>query len=126
MKSFGSSSYAGSANGDGKIAAKQAIVNGVRVAFKHYRQTRNLTFPKLELARLKELKLMEHENLNKFYGISFNQQNELMVLWVLCPRGSLEVNSKNLFMHIHRTFCSTGTLQSTGTFRSHLQRISSK
>lgn len=37
---------------------------------------------------------MEYENLNKFYGISFNQQNELLVLWILCGRGSLEVNDQ--------------------------------
>lgn len=92
-KSLSSVSYAESANSkaDGRIAAKQAVANGVRVAFKRYKQTRNLTFPKAELVRLKELKLLEHENLNKFYGISFNQQNELIVMWVLCPRGSLEV-----------------------------------
>lgn len=35
--------------------------------------------------------MVEFENLNKFYGIAFNQQNELIVLWILCQRGSLEV-----------------------------------
>ena len=37
-----------------------------------------------------QLKLIENENLNKFYGIAFNQQNELIVMWLLCNRGSLE------------------------------------
>jgi hypothetical protein len=50
-----------------------------------------LFYLKSELSRLKELKITESENLNKFYGISFNQQNELICLWVLCQRGSLEV-----------------------------------
>ncbi|CAD6193067.1 unnamed protein product [Caenorhabditis auriculariae] len=75
---------------NGLIAAKQAISNGVRVAIKRYRQLRNLSFPKNELRMLKELKMIENDNLNKFYGISFNQQNEFIVMWVLCSRGSLE------------------------------------
>uniref|UniRef100_A0A0K0FWN0 Guanylate cyclase n=1 Tax=Strongyloides venezuelensis TaxID=75913 RepID=A0A0K0FWN0_STRVS len=73
-----------------KLSAQQALCNGVKLAYKKYRQTRNLTFPKKELIILKELKLIEHENLNKFYGICFNQQNEFIVLWLLCQRGSLE------------------------------------
>src|SRR4051794_4321390 len=47
---------------------------------------------------------MEHENLNKFYGISFNQQNELIVLWLLCPRGSLEDALFNEELKISRNF----------------------
>jgi len=39
---------------------------------------------------------MENENLNKFYGISFNQQNEFSVLWLLCQRGSLEVKIRDI------------------------------
>jgi hypothetical protein len=37
------------------------------------------------------LRLIENDNLNKFYGISFNQQAEMIVMWLYCPRGSLEV-----------------------------------
>ncbi|CEF59372.1 Guanylate cyclase [Strongyloides ratti] len=73
-----------------KLSAQQAMCNGVKLAYKKYKQTRNLTFQKKELIILKELKLIEHDNLNKFYGICFNQQNEFIVLWILCQRGSLE------------------------------------
>ncbi|CAB3399460.1 unnamed protein product [Caenorhabditis bovis] len=91
-KSQSSGSFSGSMNSkqNGLIAAKQAVSNGVKVAIKRYQQVRNLTFPKSELRMLKELKIIENENLNKFYGISFNQQNEFIVMWVLCSRGSLE------------------------------------
>ncbi|KAH7716097.1 guanylate cyclase [Aphelenchoides avenae] len=94
-KSVHSSSYSDSLSDatskiNSRLSAKQAIANGVRCAFKKYRQTRNISFPKNDLARLKELKLVENENLNKFYGICFNQQNEFIVLWLLCQRGSLE------------------------------------
>ncbi|KAF1747315.1 hypothetical protein GCK72_023777 [Caenorhabditis remanei] len=91
-KSQSSGSFSGSMNSkqNGLIAAKQAVSNGVKLAIKRYQQVRNITFPKSELKLLKELKILENDNLNKFYGISFNQQNEFIVMWVLCSRGSLE------------------------------------
>ncbi|EGT29930.1 hypothetical protein CAEBREN_30737 [Caenorhabditis brenneri] len=91
-KSQSSGSFSGSMNSkqNGLIAAKQAVSNGVKLAIKRYQQVRNITFPKSELRLLKELKILENDNLNKFYGISFNQQNEFIVMWVLCSRGSLE------------------------------------
>ncbi|PAV62598.1 hypothetical protein WR25_26427 isoform A [Diploscapter pachys] len=92
-KSTVSSSFSGSQTSkerNGIINAKQATSNGVRLAIKKYQQMRNITFPKSELKLLNELKLIENENLNKFYGIAFNQQNEFIVMWVLCSRGNLE------------------------------------
>uniref|UniRef100_A0A915N7U3 Guanylate cyclase n=1 Tax=Meloidogyne javanica TaxID=6303 RepID=A0A915N7U3_MELJA len=61
-----------------RLQAKQAVANGVKCAYKRYQQTRNISFNKHDLSRLKELKIMENENLNKFYGICFNQQNEFI------------------------------------------------
>jgi len=87
-----------------KLSAKQAIANGVRVAVKRYTQNRNLTFSKADLMRLKELKSLENENLNKFYGMCFNQQNEMIVMWILCQRGSLEDVLFNNDMKIGRNF----------------------
>uniref|UniRef100_A0AC34Q670 Guanylate cyclase n=1 Tax=Panagrolaimus sp. JU765 TaxID=591449 RepID=A0AC34Q670_9BILA len=105
-KSIASGSFAGSlgSKANSRISAKQAISNGVRLAYKRYQQTRNITFPKIDLMRLKELKLIENENLNKFYGICFNQQNELLVLWLLCQRGSLEDVLFNEELKINRNF----------------------
>ncbi|KAH7726719.1 GCY-9 protein [Aphelenchoides avenae] len=94
----------GSTTVDARLAAKQAVANGVRCAYKKYLQTRNITFQKADLARLKELKLTEYENLNKFYGMCFNQQNELVVLWVLCQRGNLEDILFNDDMKVGRNF----------------------
>lgn len=102
-----------------RLSARQAIANGVRCSYKRYTQTRNISFPKLDLARLKELKLIENENLNKviiridysnfkltikFYGMCFNQQNEVLVLWLLCQRGSLEDVLFNDELKIGRNF----------------------
>ncbi|CAD5234237.1 unnamed protein product [Bursaphelenchus xylophilus] len=105
-KSVTSGSVSGSigSKANSRLSAKQAVANGVKCAFKRYQQTRNITFPKSDLSRLKELKLIENENLNKFYGICFNQQNEFVVLWVLCQRGSLEDVLFNEELKISRNF----------------------
>lgn len=52
-----SGSFAGSLNSraNSRLSAQQAIVNGVRCSCKRFYQTRNITFPKFELARLKEV-----------------------------------------------------------------------
>ncbi|KAK6766572.1 hypothetical protein RB195_026075 [Necator americanus] len=89
-RSQSSGSFSGSLGSKQMISGQQAMSNGVRLAVKRFQQMRNITFPKSELKLLKELKLTENENLNKFYGISFNQQNEFIVLWLYCNRGSLE------------------------------------
>ncbi|VDL73026.1 unnamed protein product [Nippostrongylus brasiliensis] len=89
-KSQSSGSFSGSLGSKQVVSAKVATVNGVRIAIKRFQQLRNITFPKSELKILKELKLIENENLNKFYGIAFNQQNEFIVGWLYCTRGSLE------------------------------------
>jgi len=38
-----------------RLSAKQANANGVRCAYKRFRQTRNISFSKEELSRLKEV-----------------------------------------------------------------------
>lgn len=38
-----------------RLSAKQAVANGVRCAYKRYQQTRNISFPKNDLSRLKEV-----------------------------------------------------------------------
>nr|CAD2203968.1 unnamed protein product [Meloidogyne enterolobii] len=104
--SHDSSSLQGSigSRANSRLSAKQAVANGVKCSYKRYAQTRSVTFNKHDLARLKELKVMENENLNKFYGISFNQQNEFIVLWLLCQRGSLEDVLFNEELKISRNF----------------------
>uniref|UniRef100_A0A914E165 guanylate cyclase n=1 Tax=Acrobeloides nanus TaxID=290746 RepID=A0A914E165_9BILA len=89
---------------DVRISANQAICNSVKVSYKRFQQNRNLTFSKPELAKLKELKFVENENLNKLFGICFNQQNEFLVAWVLCQRGSLEDVIFNTDIKISRNF----------------------
>ncbi|VDO42074.1 unnamed protein product, partial [Haemonchus placei] len=90
-KSQSSGSFSGSVGSKQVLSANQAMSNGVRIAIKRFQQMRNITFPKSELKLLKELKLVENENLNKFYGIAFNQQNDFIVMWIFCTRGSLEL-----------------------------------
>jgi len=40
-----------------RLSAKQANANGVRCAYKRFRQTRNISFSKEELSRLKEVEI---------------------------------------------------------------------
>ncbi|VDK74338.1 unnamed protein product [Onchocerca ochengi] len=87
-----------------KIPMERAMCNGVKLAVRRYRQTRNITFPKHELQILQQLKMLENENLNKFYGICFNQQNELLILWTFVTRGSLEDIIFNDEMKLNRNF----------------------
>ena len=65
--SHDSSSLQGSigSRANSRLSAKQAVANGVKCSYKRYAQTRSVTFNKHDLARLKELKVMENENLNK-------------------------------------------------------------
>lgn len=58
MGSVSAGSYgSGSVTADSRLSAKQAVANGVRCAYKRYQQTRNISFPKADLARLKEARI---------------------------------------------------------------------
>ncbi|KAM3715200.1 Receptor-type guanylate cyclase gcy-9 [Dirofilaria immitis] len=87
-----------------KIPMERAVCNGVKLTVRRYRQIRNITFLKNELQILKQLKMLENENLNKFYGICFNQQNELLILWTFVTRGSLGDIIFNDEMKLNRNF----------------------
>ncbi|MCP9260458.1 Guanylate cyclase [Dirofilaria immitis] len=65
-----------------KIPMERAVCNGVKLT----------------------LKMLENENLNKFYGICFNQQNELLILWTFVTRGSLGDIIFNDEMKLNRNF----------------------
>lgn len=45
----------GSEAANARLSAKQATANGVRCAYKRFQQTRNISFNKEELTRLKEV-----------------------------------------------------------------------
>lgn len=61
-KSFTSDSFNGSVDtetANARLGAKQANANGVRCSYKRFQQTRNITFNKEELSRLKEVVKMK-------------------------------------------------------------------
>ncbi|VDK45518.1 unnamed protein product [Anisakis simplex] len=86
------------------FGTQQVICNGIRLEARTYIQNRHLTFVRKELKLLKAVKLLENDNLNKFYGISFNQPNEFIVLWNYCQRGSLEDILFNEELKLGRNF----------------------
>ncbi|VDN82618.1 unnamed protein product [Brugia pahangi] len=103
-KSVNGSVISNESNTNQMLSMERAICNGVKLSVRRYHQTRNITFPKNELQILKQLKMLENENLNKFYGICFNQQNELLILWTFVTRGSLGDIIFNNEMKLNRNF----------------------
>uniref|UniRef100_A0A914XEL8 Guanylate cyclase n=1 Tax=Plectus sambesii TaxID=2011161 RepID=A0A914XEL8_9BILA len=71
-------------------SAKRAIVGVQHVVVNKYAQNSHITFNQRQLAHLYQLKQLNHENLNSFIGLSYNEQNELITCWQFCNRGSLE------------------------------------
>uniref|UniRef100_A0A915M913 Guanylate cyclase domain-containing protein n=1 Tax=Meloidogyne javanica TaxID=6303 RepID=A0A915M913_MELJA len=74
-KSFTSDSFTGSVEtemANSRLSAKQANANGVRCAYKRFRQTRNISFSKEELSRLKEDMLFNEElKISRNFQVSF-------------------------------------------------------
>ncbi|CAJ0604150.1 unnamed protein product [Cylicocyclus nassatus] len=64
--------------------------NDQKVFVKSYKQKRALSFTRAEMKQLDELRALSHTNVNTFIGMSFNQNNEMTVLWKHCSRSSLE------------------------------------
>lgn len=50
------------------------------------------------------MKQIANDNLNTFLGMSFNEKNQLCILWKYCSRGSLQDIVHNEDMHLDATF----------------------
>ncbi|RCN30281.1 hypothetical protein ANCCAN_23951 [Ancylostoma caninum] len=82
------------------------------VFVKTFRQKRAVNFTRAEMKQLNLLRNITNTNLNTFIGMSFNQSNEMMVIWKYCSRKSLDhlIFEKNL--RFGRTF--------QGSFLKHI------
>ncbi|EYC10243.1 hypothetical protein Y032_0056g2633 [Ancylostoma ceylanicum] len=67
-----------------------AYLNDQKVFVKTYRQKRAVNFTRAEMKQLNLLRNITNTNLNTFIGMSFNQSNEMMVIWKYCSRNSLD------------------------------------
>uniref|UniRef100_A0AAF5D7J4 Guanylate cyclase n=1 Tax=Strongyloides stercoralis TaxID=6248 RepID=A0AAF5D7J4_STRER len=55
-----------------------------------YPQKRIITFAREDIKLLNQMKLLVHDNLNPFLGMSFNEKDEMVVYWKFCSRGTVQ------------------------------------
>ncbi|KAK5973192.1 Guanylate cyclase, partial [Trichostrongylus colubriformis] len=55
-----------------------------------YPQRRPITFNRADMQLLTLMKQSIHDNLNPFLGMSFNEKDEMVILWKFCYRGTVQ------------------------------------
>ncbi|CAJ0579545.1 unnamed protein product, partial [Mesorhabditis spiculigera] len=55
-----------------------------------YVQRRPIVFSRFDKGLLSSMKQSVHDNINTFLGISFNEKEEVLLVWKFCSRGSLQ------------------------------------
>ncbi|CAD5234296.1 unnamed protein product [Bursaphelenchus xylophilus] len=74
-----------------RFAKHHAIVGtNTHASFHVYPQKRPIQFCREDLQLLTSLKLAVHDNLNPFLGMSFNEKEEMLILWKFCSRGTVQ------------------------------------
>ncbi|CAJ0602195.1 unnamed protein product, partial [Cylicocyclus nassatus] len=72
--------------------AKHHAVLGTNThaSFHVYPQRRPITFNREDMQLLTQMKQAIHDNLNPFLGMSFNEKDEMVLLWKFCSRGTVQ------------------------------------
>ncbi|KAK6043260.1 ligand-binding protein, receptor family [Cooperia oncophora] len=72
--------------------AKHHAVLGTNThaSFHVYPQRRPITFNRVDMQLLTLMKQSIHDNLNPFLGMSFNEKEEMVLLWKFCSRGTVQ------------------------------------
>uniref|UniRef100_A0A1I7WIW4 guanylate cyclase n=1 Tax=Heterorhabditis bacteriophora TaxID=37862 RepID=A0A1I7WIW4_HETBA len=72
--------------------AKHHAVLGTNThaSFHVYPQRRPIIFNRQDMQLLTQMKQAIHDNLNPFLGMSFNEKEEMVLLWKFCSRGTLQ------------------------------------
>lgn len=68
------------------------IGTNTHTSFHAYPQQNLITFSRADMKILTLMKQLVHDNLNPFLGISFNEKEELLILWKFCSRGTIQVS----------------------------------
>ncbi|GMT09323.1 hypothetical protein PFISCL1PPCAC_619, partial [Pristionchus fissidentatus] len=55
-----------------------------------YIQRRPIIFNRVDKNMFQQMKAAVHDNINPFLGISFNEKEELLLIWKFCNRGTLQ------------------------------------
>ncbi|CAJ0577801.1 unnamed protein product, partial [Mesorhabditis spiculigera] len=76
----------------GSSMVKHHAIIGVNThaTYHMYQQNRQIKFGRQDLVLLMRMKQAVHDNLNPFLGMTFNEKNELLLLWKFCSRGTLQ------------------------------------
>uniref|UniRef100_A0A914VW51 Guanylate cyclase n=1 Tax=Plectus sambesii TaxID=2011161 RepID=A0A914VW51_9BILA len=83
---------------------KRAMVGNNLAAVQVFVQHKAISLTRAELSQLYQMKQISNDNLNTFLGMSFNEKNQLYILWKYCSRGSLLDVLHNEEIHIDATF----------------------
>uniref|UniRef100_A0A914X2T4 Guanylate cyclase n=1 Tax=Plectus sambesii TaxID=2011161 RepID=A0A914X2T4_9BILA len=84
---------------------RHAIVgNNTHATFHQYVQRRPISFSKADLTILMQIKQAVHDNINPFLGLSFNEKEEMLILWKFCSRGTLQDIIYNKLVNLDTKF----------------------
>jgi guanylate cyclase len=97
------------------FAKHHAIIGtNTHASFHMYPQRRPIAFVREDLHLLTQMKQMVHDNLNPFLGMSFNEKEEMLILWKFCSRGTVQDiiynDEVSLDTHFHAAFVRDITL----------------
>ncbi|KAE9421815.1 hypothetical protein Angca_003069, partial [Angiostrongylus cantonensis] len=59
-------------------------------SFHVYPQCRPISFSRSDMQLLTLMKQSTHDNINPFLGMSFNEKDEMVLLWKFCSRGTIQ------------------------------------
>lgn len=75
-----------------KFSKNHAVIGtNTHASFHAYSQRSIMAFNRVDMKILTSMKQMVHDNLNPFLGISFNEKEEMLILWKFCSRGTIQV-----------------------------------
>uniref|UniRef100_A0A8R1EXG1 Guanylate cyclase domain-containing protein n=1 Tax=Caenorhabditis japonica TaxID=281687 RepID=A0A8R1EXG1_CAEJA len=66
------------------------VGTNTHASFHMYPQRRPIVFNRQDLQLLSQMKQAVHDNLNPFLGMSFNEKEEMVILWKFCSRGTIQ------------------------------------
>ncbi|KHN83316.1 Atrial natriuretic peptide receptor 2 [Toxocara canis] len=75
----------------GASQKRHAIIGvNTHATYHRYTQRKPIKFRRDDLQLLTQMKQLVHDNLNVFLGMSFNQCEEMLILWKFCSRGTVQ------------------------------------
>uniref|UniRef100_A0A914Z3L7 Guanylate cyclase n=1 Tax=Panagrolaimus superbus TaxID=310955 RepID=A0A914Z3L7_9BILA len=74
-----------------KFNKHHAIIGtNTHASFHMYPQKKTIKFNREDMQTLSNVKAAVHDNLNPFLGMSFNEKDEVILLWKFCSRGTVQ------------------------------------